>query len=690
LPKKSGGAKPIVHYITNGLPCGLAIVTARLLALPHRTEQDLLMNATQRTAIFFFAVVLGLLSTSAALANAPTAPHSLTVLRASDSSVFLSWQASQDDNMVSGYNVYRRDVIKGERLVSSVVNTRLSDIQLAPGIEYTYYVVAFDGDGNLSPRSSEVTAAGYPGDTTATPPPVTPLPNDSPTPGDPPTPTPVEPTPTTSPTDPLTDSPLTEPPSTEPMVPDVDFTAPPRPSPDPADPFGSALELDLEASVGGIPTTPKNLRIDLVSNDWAEFSWAPANDDGEIVAYNIYRSDGHVYVVGRDQSDSNAGVQAEIDKFFRTTSFIDCNYTRFFDRIHFCADNAPSPGSSFDYQVTAVDNDGNESQASNSIQIDYHAAENAPIPLYDDFYKLPDDIFAQLNDLSRTAFFLDEFDLVFEDEFNGPVVDANKWQTQLTWGDTRIINGEQQYFVHTQAEDSIPVNPFRFGQAATGESTLTIESVPLPQEFSDELPPVCFEPDPFNVERCQFLSGALSSHDRFGITYGYIEGRMKVSDAFGALSSFYMYHRYAGLDNLRHAPEIDIVEYLGENPFGDEDAFQTYHFADVVSGDTRSSPTMGFKNPDDERYSERFHTFSVLWEPQLVIWYIDGKEIKRLTGPQVSRQQMNIVTYLVAGSGWAPTPDASSSDTFPLSFEIDYIRAYQRPVYRGNGVYPEE
>ncbi len=86
-------------------------------------------------------------------------------------------------------------------------------------------------------------------------------------------------------------------------------------------------------------------------------------------------------------------------------------------------------------------------------------------------------------------------------------------------------------------------------------------------------------------------------------------------------------------------------------------------------------------------YSDEFHTYGVLWEPQLVIWYIDGVEIKRLTGPQVSRQGMNIVTYLVAGSAWAPTPDINGD--FPLQYEIDYIRAYQRDAYDSNGLYPQ-
>lgn len=467
-----------------------------------------------------------------------------------------------------------------------------------------------------------------------------------------------------------------------PTIPPVDLLAAPVPGPSSSDFFGSLLEIDTETPVpGGAPTQPKNLRVDLISNDWAEFSWAPANDDSEVVAYKISRSDGHSYIVGRDQTDPASGSQAEIDKYWRTTSFIDCNYTRFSDRLHKCGTYGPKPGDIFSYEVIAIDDEGNESVPSNSITINYHQNSGAAVPLYADPY-LDESQFAQKHDLSNTAYFMDKFSLVFEDDFNGDSIDATRWNTSLLWGDETIINGEQQYFIDTQADPDFGYQPFKLAN-----SILTIEAIPTPAELQDRLPAICSEADPSGKERCLFLSGALSSHDKFNMTYGYVEGRMKTSGTSGALSSFYLYHRYPGEGVNLHAPEIDIIEYLGENPFGDEDAFQTYHFADVNTGDIRSAPTMSYKNPEGNLFSDKFHTYGVLWEPQLVIWYIDGKEIKRLSGPQVSRQGMNIVTYLVAGSGWAPTPDIAGG-SFPIQYEIDYIRAYQRSAYDGNGLYP--
>ena len=476
---------------------------------------------------------------------------------------------------------------------------------------------------------------------------------------------------------PPTTTPRPAPPALDPFV-------PAGPGPDPADPFGSRLEIDPEPAVaGGPPTAPKHLRVDLLSNDWVELNWAPSNDDSAVVEYRLYRSDGHVYRIRGDQNDPRSGSQAEIDKYWATTSFIDCNRTRFLDALHECADNAPRPGDSFSYQVTAVDDAGGESARSNVVTVGFPRMRGAPVPPYADFYLNPDDRFAQAGDLSRVDGFLPGMELVFEDDFDAGFVDGTKWNTRLTWGDSRIINGEQQYFVDTIGNPGFGYWPFR-----VEGSVLSIEAVPTPDELRRNLPGACDEPDPFGADRCEFLSGALSSHDRFGMTYGFVQGRMKVSGAPGALSSFYLYHRYPGEGVGRHAPEIDVVEYLGENPYGAEDAFQTYHFDDVVTGEIRSAPTMKHAKADGGRYDEGWHTFGVLWEPQLVIWYIDGVEVRRLSGPQVARQQMNIVTYLVAGSAWAPTPDAAA-DIFPLTFDIDWIRAWQRPVFVGNGLYPD-
>ncbi len=443
---------------------------------------------------------------------------------------------------------------------------------------------------------------------------------------------------------------------------------------EPIDFFGRGLEVDNESPVaGGPPTTPKNLRAELISNDWVQLNWAPSNDDSDVRAYKIYRGDGVVYTVSAADTDFH------LNRYWRTTSFIDCNFTHVRD----CSNNGTTPavGSTHTYQVTAIDTQGNESARSNLLEVRLHEASGATIPRFTDPWLDSEDDFMFVRDLSRTANFMDQFDLVFSDEFDGPHIDPQKWTTSLTWRqeDQNIINGEMQYFVDTQSNPDFGYNPF----ILTGE-TLKISAIKTPPELSQR---ALGQP---------FLSGALSTHevssgqldsngqlinDKYATTYGYVEGRIKVGTVAGMLTSFYLFRRWEG----EQAPEIDIIEYLGENPYGAEKAFQTYHYKDVVYGNTQSSPTMAYPRENgsvaDFKDLSEFHTYGVLWEPNLVIWYVDGEEVQRMTGPQVARQSMNIILYLVTGSAWAQRP--ADNAPFPLEVEIDYVRAYKRKPWGG-------
>ncbi len=450
----------------------------------------------------------------------------------------------------------------------------------------------------------------------------------------------------------------------------------PRPA---TDPFGYTLEFDDEVS-DGVPTQPKNLRADLVSSNWAEFSWAPSNDDQGVTSYLIERSDGVSYTLTSELEPGlslDGGTYDEFRNYWLNTYFMDCNPTRFtfvpgsqkdLDAPWNCANTRPMEGATYSYTVTAFDADGNASAASDPLDITFGGGDDA-VP-------------------SRVSDFIDGFDVVWNDEFEGDSLDSERWQTELVFGDDVFINGEQQYFVPVLEGTGVSHDPFEL----TDQGTLKINAIRTPDNDRAALPDSCLETDPIlanmaDRDRCEFLSGALSTHDRMQFVYGYTEARLRASDVSGALSSFYLYHRYAGENNVeagtfyQHGPEIDILEYLGENPFGDEDAFQVHHFIDVNTGMIRSSPTNNHAKEDGGIYGGEFHTFSALWEPNLVIWYIDGVEVRRIDGPMVSQQPMNIINYLVTGSGWAPEPD---NDNPPISLEVDYIRVYQRDQFKAS------
>lgn len=376
---------------------------------------------------------------------------------------------------------------------------------------------------------------------------------------------------------------------------------------------------DLPLPMGDLPA-PVNLNTRLVSNDWVELQWDPVD---AAVAYNVYRDGELLYTV----DSTKEGYQDQ--RYWKTTSYVDCDYTRFL----VCIQQRPEPGSAHSYAVTAIDAAGGEGSASGVLDVQLLSNERL--------------------DVQNT---LADFQVVFEDEFDGDSIDYERWNTRLPWGPDVTINRELQYFVDLKREPDFGYDPF----------TLTGNTL---QITGDETPPALLA----EANDLPFVSGAITSRDSFNFTYGFVEARMKVAKGQGKLSSFFLFHQYAVLN----AAEIDITEYLGERP---EDISQNYHWRDERDNATQhASPTMFEKRPGT-LFHEDYHTYGVLWEPNLVVWTIDGEEILRMSGPEVSRQRSFIILYLVMGSGWTEAPNPADAD-FDVPLEIDWIKVWQRPLF---------
>ena len=487
------------------------------------------------------------------------------MLSAAADGVAIAWERPASD--VRGYNLYRDDAY-----VTTVNGAeRWTDAAPPVGTDgIAYQVVAFDTDGNFSPYSAELVVR-----LDDAPPPVVP-----------------------------------SAPEPDPSAPDPD-TDPGSPSPSPGG--------ELPSPTGDLPA-PEGLATSLVSNDWVEFQWQPV--DGA-VAYNVYRDGTLLYSV----DSTKTGGQDR--RYWKTTSYVDCDYTRFL----VCIEQRPEPGAAHVYAVTAIDADGGEGAASAEL----------PVQLLDN----------ERLDVRAT---LEDFRLVVEDEFDGDALDLDRWNTRLPWGPDVTINGEQQYFVDIGREPDFGHDPFEL----TGD-TLRITGIETPPALADE------------ANGLPFLSGAITTRDSFNFTYGYVEARMKVAKGRGKLSSFFLFHQWAALN----AAEIDITEYLGEKP---DAVSQNYHWRDERDDETQHpSPTM-FEERPGEPFHADFHTYGVLWEPELVVWTIDGEEILRMAGPQVSRQASYVILYLVMGSAWTESPDPDDAD-FDVPFEIDWLRVWQRPEF---------
>ena len=294
------------------------------------------------------------------------------------------------------------------------------------------------------------------------------------------------------------------------------------------------------------------------------------------------------------------------------------------------------------------------------------------------------------------------YELVFSDEFNGTALNPYRWHSQLRWDgefngeryEYRIINGEDQFYVNVLSPDQehqekiTPVyNPFQFDG-----STLSIRAKKNPLQTTKNKRNYGSLSEMSSQQT--FLSGAISTHEKFSQKYGYFEARIKIPSATGTFPAFWLFHERRAWEGTQRT-EIDVMENLGHAPWYIYNSF--HYFKNVTSsysGDAnfiKPKPSGQIYTGTD--YSENFHVYAVKWTPGRVIWYIDGQQVSEMVNNEANFEELYVMLNLAMGGNWTNFPTnsgglgRSSSERFPNAndlvefnnpaLEIDYVRVYK-------------
>lgn len=165
------------------------------------------------------------------------------------------------------------------------------------------------------------------------------------------------------------------------------------------------------------------------------------------------------------------------------------------------------------------------------------------------------------------------------------------------------------------------------------------------------------------VPELNYTSGMLCSYGAFSATYGVFEARMKLTNTQGSWPAFWMVQ-----ENQTWPPEFDIMENWGR-PSYNTVTFHTYHYPK----DRVGAPT-GFSNVQHNvgvDVGNDYHTFTGVWEPTGLRWYVDGILAHELVTEFVPTNPMYMILNL---AGDKDDPNAGSNA--PFSIDIDYVRAW--------------
>jgi beta-glucanase (GH16 family) len=174
---------------------------------------------------------------------------------------------------------------------------------------------------------------------------------------------------------------------------------------------------------------------------------------------------------------------------------------------------------------------------------------------------------------------------------------------------------------------------------------------------------------------CKYTSARLLTKNRFEVAYGRVEARIKVPRGAGLWPAFWMLGTDIDQVNWPQSGEIDIMENVGRLP---NRVFGTLH-GPGYSGGQSYGRSIDLATP----VADDFHTFAIEWQPNKIVWFVDGIQYHQATpndaflqGKQwVYNHPFFMLLNVAVGGNFGGAVGADT--TFPQTMLVDYVRLFQ-------------
>ena len=246
---------------------------------------------------------------------------------------------------------------------------------------------------------------------------------------------------------------------------------------------------------------------------------------------------------------------------------------------------------------------------------------------------------------------VEDWELVWKDEFNGEKVNEDNWTYEVGNGHKQGIpgwgNAELQYY--TDGENA---------KIEDGKLVITARE----EQKSD------------SYGNYDYTSTRMITKNKFSQAYGKFEIRAKMPEGQGIWPAIWILGADIAEVGWPTCGEIDIMEYLGDQP---SKVHGTVH--GPVSGGAGIGST--YQLPDGQKFSEEFHTFKMEWDEDEVEFYVDDTLFHVVNKDEVGDKEWVydhphfLILNLAVGGHWPGNPDETTE--FPQTMEIDYIRVYE-------------
>ncbi|UUA71685.1 family 16 glycosylhydrolase [Cellvibrio sp. QJXJ] len=170
-----------------------------------------------------------------------------------------------------------------------------------------------------------------------------------------------------------------------------------------------------------------------------------------------------------------------------------------------------------------------------------------------------------------------------------------------------------------------------------------------------------------NLASAKAYKGAeIYSND--SVLYGRFEMRMQVAKGSGILSTFFTYKNGSEVGNT-FWEEIDI-EVFGKNN-------ATEWQSNIILGSSRPTLHVEQVHSLTQSLGDAYHTYVLEWTPDYVAWFLDGVEVRRITGTSTvtsltNAQSLRFNLWSSESAEWVGPWDPSILPVYQFINYIDY------------------
>lgn len=174
----------------------------------------------------------------------------------------------------------------------------------------------------------------------------------------------------------------------------------------------------------------------------------------------------------------------------------------------------------------------------------------------------------------------------------------------------------------------------------------------------------------------QYTSGRINTYNNLSLTYGRIDVRAKLPKGQGIWAGIWLLGDNINEVGWPNAGHLSLVELRG----GDLDGRNNTIVGKLLWGiPSKVEITSNFLSLEKGIFNDKFHVFSVTWEPTKIQWllndqvYLERKIDASMNG--TFNKPFHLILNVAVGGQFPGNPD--NTTIFPQEMVVDYIRVFQ-------------